>query len=194
LQLPGVKARLLDQMSKKATCQAAPLATANPAGGVFFDKLGGTPAMGCGAPMPLNGVRLNDYELQCLKDWISATPPPPPPDAGPPSCSSDPAAVATFLVMRCGVSGACHGDGKDAPPAANLDLTSPNVKARLLNVRAKGVQCGTPVLINPDATGLFFDKIGPTPPCGQRMPFGMITPYVTPEELKCLKDWIKPTP
>ena len=101
-------------------------------------------------------------------------------------------AVATFLTMRCGLGGACHNDGRDAPPAANLDLVSPNVKARLLNVRAKGVQCGNEILINANATGLFFDKLAPKVSCGQPMPFGGITPMVTPEELKCLKDWIKP--
>jgi hypothetical protein len=197
LEQPGSKARLLNQMSKKGTCQAV-LATANPVGGVLFDKLEGKPATGCGAPMPLNGVRLNDYEIQCLKDWIAkpVVPPPPPdagpPDAPPPTCSSDNASVATFLGMRCGLAGACHNDGRDAPPAANLDLLSPNVKARLLNVRAKGTQCGNAILVNADATGLFFDKIGPNVPCGQPMPFGGITPKVTPEELKCLKDWIKP--
>ena len=202
LAMPGGKARLLNQMSKKGTCQAV-LATANPVGGVFFDKLEGKPAMGCGMAMPLNGVRLNTYQLQCLKDWI-AKPVAPPPDAGPPdtgppdtsppACKSDPVSVATFLTMRCGLGGACHNDGRDAPPAANLDLISPNVKTRLLNVRAKGVQCGNTILINPDATGLFFDKLGPSVPCGQPMPFGGITPKVTPEELKCLKDWIRPSP
>ena len=78
-------------------------------------------------------------------------------------------------------------------PAAGLDLVSPGAKMRLLNVPARGCAGRTLVVAEPVVGGHLFDKLaGAIPGCGSQMPFGALP--LSAVEVKCLKDWIKPTP
>jgi hypothetical protein len=104
--------------------------------------------------------------------------------------------VAPIIVKSgCTIDGVCHG----AMPAAGLDFKSPGWEARLLGgtpTRGAGVlamtMCadqGRVYLVpgsNP-AVGLLLDKLGPNPPCGQRMPFGL--PALQPADLACFQAW-----
>jgi hypothetical protein len=124
---------------------------------------------------------------------LDATPPPPAPDAGTaaplptPVCATATEIADKILTPKCGT---CHG--KNAP-AAGLDLVTAGIKMRLLNVPARG--CGGKQLVTATDVvgGHFFDKlIGGVANCGGQMPFG--APPLSAQEIKCLKDWIKPTP
>jgi hypothetical protein len=98
-----------------------------------------------------------------------------------------PDAVAAMILGQCAK---CHSAQL---LAGGLDLASPNVKARLINVPSKGCMGKPLVVTNPAVGGVMFDKLaGPVTGCGGQMPFG--GPYLGPMELKCLKDWIKPSP
>jgi hypothetical protein len=98
-----------------------------------------------------------------------------------------PDAVAAMILGQCAK---CHSAQL---LAGGLDLASPNVKARLINIPSKGCMGKPLVVANPAVGGVMFDKLaGPVPGCGGQMPFG--GPYLGPMELKCLKDWIKPSP
>ena len=104
-----------------------------------------------------------------------------------PVCATAAEISAKILVPKCG---ACHGK---ASPAAGLDLVTAGAKARMLNIPARG--CANQVLIAPGmaVAGHFFDKLaGAVSNCGSQMPFG--APPLSPAEIKCLKDWIVPTP
>jgi hypothetical protein len=203
LTSPGAKARLLNIPSKAAACGKAPLVVDSPAvAGVLFDKLAGTAAMGCGVRMPPVGAPLSAAEIQCMKDWIKAPAaggadpvggggmpmPMPTPVATTPACASPAEITSKILVPACG---ACHGA---VMPASNLDLVSPGAKARL--VGKPSVKCNgqTLVVADPVPSGFFFDKIsGPVPAgCGMLMPY--VGTMLNATEIKCLKDWIKPTP
>jgi hypothetical protein len=97
-------------------------------------------------------------------------------------------AVATMILGQ--LCNKCHSA---AMLAGGLDLASPNVKARLINVPSRGCMGKPLVVAGATVGGVFFDKLaGPVPGCGSQMPFG--GPYLGPMELKCLKDWIKPSP
>jgi hypothetical protein len=192
LASPGAKARLLNVASR--TCQGRVLISDQPSvGGLLFDKLAG-PVNGCGMRMPLNGVPLTPAEIQCLKDWIKPTPaeppaaPPTPPGMVPtPLCATAAEISSKILTPRCGP---CHGVNT---PAQGLDLVTMGAKARLLNVASRG--CGGKPLIvsDPVVGGHLFDKLaGAVPGCGNQMPFG--APPLSATEIKCLKDWIRPTP
>jgi hypothetical protein len=90
------------------------------------------------------------------------------------------------LFVNC--SG-CH-DGTQ-PEAGNLDLRSPEVAvAALVGRSARGAKCASTgrVLVEPDGTGLFMDKLGPTPPCGDRMPQGARP--LSDEEMACVAAWV----
>jgi hypothetical protein len=188
LTTPGAKARLLNIMAK---CAGKTLIVSDPeVGGHFFDKLAG-PVTGCGMRMPLNGTPLTNDEVTCLKDWIKPPPPPDPnpPVAGPPvpACATATEISTKILTPKCGM---CHGAKM---PIANLDLVSPGAKARLLNIASRACTGKTLIVSDPDVGGHFFDKLnGPVAGCGGQMPFGGMA--LSAVEIKCLKDWIKPTP
>jgi hypothetical protein len=88
----------------------------------------------------------------------------------------------TILVQRCGT---CHGE---RTPTKGLDLVSPGVGKRLVNVRS-----GCMNLPHLPSTGsaedsYFIKKLdGPVAGCGERMPFSAAP--LTPEERSCLVDW-----
>jgi hypothetical protein len=191
LQTMGAKARLVNAMAK---CAGKVLVTpGQPLTGHLFDKLAG-PVTGCGVRMPAGGApALSDAEITCLKDWI--TPPAPLPADGVPMmvkppvdpCATAPEILAKILMPRCG---ACHGA---KVPTAGLDLISPGAKLRLLNVPSRGCPGKTLVTDTPEVGGHFFDKLaGPVQGCSAQMPLG--APQLLPEEIRCLKLWIKPTP
>jgi hypothetical protein len=105
-----------------------------------------------------------------------------------PACAQPAEITNKILVPACG---ACHGANM---PAANLNLVSPGAKARLLGVPSTKCAGKTLITADPVPGGFFFDKlIGPVPAgCGLPMPY-VGTP-LSAIEIKCLKDWIKPTP
>jgi hypothetical protein len=114
------------------------------------------------------------------------------PDAGPaapvptPVCATATEIADKILTPKCAT---CHGRNA---PAAGLDLVTTGIKARLLNVAARGCAGKTLVTATDQVGGHFFDKLaGGVSGCGGQMPFG--APPLTATEIKCLKDWIKPT-
>lgn len=121
-----------------------------------------------------------------------SNPTPPPSDAGTgtvatPACATAAEISSKILTPKCGN---CHGKSS---PAAGLDLVTTGVKARLLNVASRG--CAGKILITatPTVGGHFFAKLaGAVAGCGNQMPFG--APPLSAEEVKCLEDWISPTP
>jgi hypothetical protein len=91
--------------------------------------------------------------------------------------------VQQLFVMRCAGS-ICH---EGAEPAAGLDLISPNVESRLVNV--EGRDCPG-LLVDPvlPETSLLYQKLLPLPDCGSPMPIGK--PALTGFELECVREWI----
>jgi hypothetical protein len=180
----GVKDRLLARMAMNPMCNGRALVVADPTPtGVLFDKLTGA---ACGNQMPFMGMPLSAAEVQCMRDWIKPAGAPTPP-VSTAECSTPEAIASKILTPLCAK---CH---LAVGGAAGLDLASPGAKMRLLNVPAK--QCmGKPLIVDsPAVGGVFFDKLaGVVPGCGNQMPLG--GPYLGPMELKCLKDWIKPSP
>jgi hypothetical protein len=119
--------------------------------------------------------------------------PTPAPDGGAPGpvatplCATAAEISAKILTPKCG---SCHGK---ASPAAGLDLVTAGVKARLLNVAARGCAGKVLIVAAPAVGGHFFDKLnGAVGGCGNQMPFG--APPLSATEIKCLADWIAPTP
>jgi hypothetical protein len=108
--------------------------------------------------------------------------PPLMPDAAaiPSACAPGPDALA-LLSMRCG---GCHNA---TSPAKGLDLRSPGVGARTVNV-ASSCQ-GRPLLgSGPRVAGHLLDKLeGPVPGCGNQMPAG--GPALSEQEKACLREW-----
>ena len=88
---------------------------------------------------------------------------------------------------RCAQSG-CHGAGPS--PAGGLDLASPDVAARLVQVPSAA--CGG-LRIDPEqpAASLLLDKISGEPACGFRMPLG--APPLAPGEVQCVREWVHET-
>ena len=107
-----------------------------------------------------------------------------PADAGATTC--DLAGFQALLSAKSCTSGGCHDS---AQGAAGLDLKSAGVTDRLLgkmpvaNMGSTISSCAGMNRVyltrgsNP-ATGLLLDKLGPNPPCGQRMPIDSNHPAV----------------
>jgi hypothetical protein len=93
----------------------------------------------------------------------------------------------TILAESCGTTG-CHDDSAQAQEG--LDLISPDVESRLVNVNAEGSGCGNRILVvagDPDSSYL-MDKISKTPGiCGTQMPVVGILPA---NEAEVLRQWI----
>jgi hypothetical protein len=149
---------------------------------------GGTGGTGMTTPMvKADGGTMPDASAPKLDAMAPA------PDAGPsappptPVCATATEITDKILTPKCG---SCHGK---SAPAAGLDLVTTGIKMRLMNVPARA--CGGKQLVTATdvVSGHFFDKlIGGVPNCGSQMPFG--APPLSAAEIKCLKDWIKPTP
>lgn len=89
------------------------------------------------------------------------------------------------LQAKCGGMD-CHNSG--ANPAAGLDLESPNVLQRLIDV--PGRACDGRQLIQseaPDGSQL-LDRVQEMPECGLRMPLG--ADVLPAEEQNCLRAWV----
>jgi hypothetical protein len=112
-------------------------------------------------------------------------------DGGPATCDGN------ALLTKYGCVGAgCHSG---SAPAANLDLASANVGARLVGVSPPGggptgqvslCAGATPphvYLMGTPATGLFLQKLDSAPPCGVQMP--QIGAKVTSADRACFQMW-----
>lgn len=93
----------------------------------------------------------------------------------------------TVLAESCGTTG-CHDDTAQAQ--AGLDLISPNVEDRVVDVNAVGIGCSSRILVvagDPDSSYL-IDKVLNTPGiCGLQMP---VVGSLPPEDIEVLRDWI----
>lgn len=93
----------------------------------------------------------------------------------------------TILAESCGTTG-CHDSSAQAQ--AGLDLLSPNVESRVVDVNAIGIGCSDEILVvagDPDASYL-LDKILNTPGiCGLPMP---ILGSLSSEEIDTIREWI----
>jgi hypothetical protein len=123
-------------------------------------------------------------------------PPPPMPDAGAPDviaapvpaawCTDPVEITAQILQPKCG---ACHGS---STKAGGLDLVTPGVKMRLIDIPSTICSDQQLVTMTPQVGGYFFDKLETAVAgCGDRMPAGGL-PWLTPTEVACLKVWINP--
>ncbi|MBI5512454.1 MAG: hypothetical protein HY909_01725 [Deltaproteobacteria bacterium] len=107
----------------------------------------------------------------------------PPPDGGA-RCPPGPDVEREVFRARCAVSG-CH----DATArATGLDFESPGIGMRLRG--AVGDFCeGYPMVVPSDPErSLLLRKVGPRPPCGDRMPQGLAA--LTDREYQCVRAWI----
>jgi hypothetical protein len=105
--------------------------------------------------------------------------------------------VDRILVASC-AHVACHGEARFSP-RAGLDLKSPGVVSRLLNVPAspngiRDATCeGMGPLINSQnpPESLLLKKLEATPPCGGSMPDPKDATDLLPEaDRQCFRDWV----
>lgn len=93
----------------------------------------------------------------------------------------------TIFGQTCGTSG-CHDDSLQAQ--AGLDLLSPDLAARVVDVNAIGIGCGNEILVvpgDPDSSYL-FQKILNTPGiCGLPMP---VVGALDSTEAETIRQWI----
>ena len=93
----------------------------------------------------------------------------------------------TILAESCGTTG-CHDSSSQAQEG--LDLVSPNVESRVVDVNAVGDGCTDQILVvagDPDSSYL-MNKILNTPGiCGTQMPVVGILPA---NEVEVLRQWI----
>ena len=101
-------------------------------------------------------------------------------------CAIETEVVARIFQPKCG---ACHGN---STRAGDLDLTSPDVRARLVDVPSAACRDQRLVVTTPQVGGHLFLKLeNAVNGCGVRMPAGGL-PWLTATEVQCLKDWISP--
>ena len=102
------------------------------------------------------------------------------------SCPTSSEGIQTqILTPACGAS-SCHGAGV---PALGLDLVSPGVTQRLVNVAANG--CGDKTLVTPgraDTSYLLAKLSHDAPECGERMPLGAAP--LSSQQMACLTTWV----
>ncbi len=93
----------------------------------------------------------------------------------------------TILAESCGTTG-CHDSTSQAQEG--LDLVSPNVESRVVDVNAVGDGCTDQILVvagDPDSSYL-INKISNTPGiCGTQMPVVGVLPD---NEVEVLRQWI----
>ena len=96
---------------------------------------------------------------------------------------------ADVFAARCGGS-ICHSPGDE--PAGGLDLLSEGVAERVAGVTASSGCDGEVLAVpgDPDAS-LLVRKLGPNPPCGDRMP---LVGDLEPGDASCIADWIAGLP
>lgn len=92
----------------------------------------------------------------------------------------------TVFEESCATVG-CHDD---VTTASNLDLLSPGVEDRLVDINATGIGCESRVLVvagDPDSSYLFDKIIGTIGICDSRMPLLSILPD---DDVEVIRDWI----
>lgn len=83
-------------------------------------------------------------------------------------------------------AGDCHAG---AEPEAGLDLVSPGAATRLVGAPSVQEACEGLVIVDPTGeNSLLVDKLGDTPPCGARMPFGETK--LDAAEVECVRRWV----
>jgi mono/diheme cytochrome c family protein len=113
-----------------------------------------------------------------------ASPPPPPVDRN--TCAQATEIASRIFTPRCAV---CHS-GPMAP--AGLDLASPGVKARLVNIASKSPSSGCAGQVRATAdgsAGVIFNKLLGMG-CGAQMP--AMGPTLSNQEYWCIKEWLNP--
>ena len=93
----------------------------------------------------------------------------------------------TILADSCGTMG-CH----DASPQAQagLDLISPDVESRVVDVNAVGLGCDSGMLVvagDPDGSYLLDKALDLPTICGLQMP---LVGSLLPDEIQILRQWI----
>jgi len=92
----------------------------------------------------------------------------------------------TVFEESCGTAG-CHDD---VTSASDLDLLSPGVEGRVVDVSATGIGCETRILVvagNPDGSYLIDKVEGAIGICDDRMPLLSI---LSDSDIEVLRDWI----
>jgi hypothetical protein len=135
-----------------------------PSGGASRTDAGmGTPAPTCKIP---NEIMILDEDADGGVD---------------PTCQNVPRKV---IANNC-IGGICHDS--NGPPAGGVDLMSPCVADRLVNVKSR---CQDLLLIDTahPAQSLMFDKLNSAKAkCGETMPFAG---HLPPDELSCINAWL----
>lgn len=95
--------------------------------------------------------------------------------------------VPTVLFPKACGNSLCHDSSN---PEAELDLRSPDVASRLVNVPSVDTACETRLLIdpnNPDNSFLIEKLTQSKPECGDPMP---AAGSLSDQEIQCVKDWV----
>jgi hypothetical protein len=93
----------------------------------------------------------------------------------------------TILAESCGTTG-CHDDTSQAQ--AGLDLLSPNVEDRVVDVNAIGIGCTSRILVvagDPDSSYLMNKVLNVPGICGLQMP---VVGSLPADEVEVLREWI----
>lgn len=129
--------------------------------------------------------------LTCMTAACRRDIPRPEDDLGgaPIACTPDTASVQKMFVARCADSG-CHGT---QAPVVGLDLVSPGLEARLVEVAALGCRPDKLIVPGQPDSSLMLTKVAMTKPeCGVRMP--VVAPHLVASEVECLRQWIARMP
>jgi hypothetical protein len=97
-----------------------------------------------------------------------------------------PKAAQAVFDESCATIG-CHDD---VTTASDLNLLSPGVESRVLNVNATGVGCEARVLVvagEPNSSYLFDKVLGTIGICGSRMPLLSI---LSDSDVEVIREWI----
>lgn len=109
--------------------------------------------------------------------------------AGSAAISGGPCNAPTDVFPVTCASIVCH-EGT----ANKLDLLSPGVDQRLLDVPAMGIHCGKTGMKLVDSKdpeqSLILLKLTTSPPCGSPMPLGSGPSGLKPEQLTCIHDYV----
>lgn len=93
----------------------------------------------------------------------------------------------TIFAESCGTMG-CHDASSQAQ--AGLDLVSPDVASRVVDVNATGIGCGDEILVvagDPDSSYLLQKVLNTVGICGLPMP---VVGALTPTEVETIRQWI----
>lgn len=95
-----------------------------------------------------------------------------------------PGFVEQLFQEKC--AGECHAG---AEPEAGLDLVSAGAGQRMLGQASAQEACEGLMIVDPGGDhSLIIEKLGDTPPCGARMPFGQTK--LDAAEVECVRRWV----